>query len=97
MNDIVSELICIFIKYMKLDIKCAYLNAKMNYGPDCATLFVIKLPKELWGIGGIQENIMKDDNLAIVEKTLYDHPESGQLFNDLLDSVMLVEPEVERL
>ena len=68
----------------------------MPYGPDRSTLIITKLPKELWGIEGIHTAMIKD-NLAVVEKTLYGHPENGKLFNDLLDSVMLTEPDIERL
>ena len=63
----------------------------MPYGPDRSTLIITKLPKELWGIEGIQHTAMMEDNLAVVQNALYGHPESGKLFNDLLDSVMLTE------
>jgi hypothetical protein len=81
------------MKRTKLDITSAYAHAKMNYGPERTTLIIARLPKEL-SISGITAGL--DSQLAIVEGALYGHPESGRLFNEMLNGKILSEGSIQR-
>jgi histone deacetylase 1/2 len=76
----------------QLDIKNAYLHASM---PSDRKMIMVKLPKELLEMDA--GNSMSGELMAILQGALYGHPESGRLFNELLDEVLLSDSDVKRL
>jgi hypothetical protein len=77
----------------KIDAVSAYLQVAIPY-EERAKVIVVRIPKELYDMEG--DNVGSMPMYAIVSKALYGHPESGKLFNDLLNQVILREASIQR-
>jgi hypothetical protein len=77
-----SQLLNMGVK--KMDVVSAYPHARIDYGVDRPTQFVVPLPSELFG-----ENAGTRTVYAVVDGALYGLPDAGRLYNELSDKVIL--------